>query len=104
MDSDQDIARRIIAIREHYKLSQTEFADELHIAKNTLNGYERGTRPLTLETARRIRDRYGISIDWLLNGDMGQPGHDVVVRMGPRPKISADAEKETEAKKRRKVS
>lgn len=104
MDSDHDIARRLIAIREHYKLLQTEFADALNIAKNTLNAFERAKRPLTLETAKRIRDRYGVSIDWLLNGDVGQPGHDLVVKMGPAPKIDADKKKDKETRRQRKVS
>ncbi|WP_445222211.1 helix-turn-helix transcriptional regulator [Bradyrhizobium sp. Pa8] len=104
MDSDQDIARRLIAVREHYDLSQTAFADALNIAKNTLNAFERGKRPLTLETAKRIRDRYGISIDWILNGDIGQPGHDIVIKMGPKPRIEADRKTEKEPAGRRKAS
>lgn len=104
MDTDQDIARRLIAIREHYGISQTDFAGELNVAKNTLNGYERGMRPLTLETAKRIRDRYGISLDWLLNGDIGQPGYDLVIKLGPLPRLQTDLDKPTKKHKRRKVS
>lgn len=104
MDSDIDIGRRLIALREHHKLNQIQFAQALNLAKNTLNGYENGKRPLTLETAKRIRDRYGISVDWLLRGDIGQPGHELVVAFGPSPKILEDAKKPPPVKKRRKTA
>jgi transcriptional regulator with XRE-family HTH domain len=93
MDSDEKIGRRLIALRENHRKGQSEFAETLNIAKNTLNGYERGKRPLTLETAKRIRDRWGASLDWLLHGDIGQPGHELAAKLGPSPKISADEKK-----------
>lgn len=103
MDTDDDIARRLIAIREHFDLNQVEFADSLHLAKNTLNGYETGARSLSLETAKRIRDRFGISLDWLLFGDIGQPSHELVVRFGPSPRISSDKKEAPPERPRRKA-
>jgi transcriptional regulator with XRE-family HTH domain len=104
MDSDDDIARRLIAVREHFTLSQVDFAGKLHIAKNTLNGFEKAKRPLTIETAKRIRDRFGVSTDWLLYGDVGQPSHDLAVSLGPVPDVKKDAETPKRGKKRRKAS
>ena len=104
MGSDQDIARRLIAVREHFQRNQTDFAEDLNVAKNTLNGYEKAKRPLTIETARRIRDRYGISVDWLLFGDVGQPSHDLVIKLGPKPKLKEDVKEMPRKAKRRKPS
>lgn len=104
MGSDENIARRLIAVREHQGLSQVAMAGAINVAKNTLNGYEKGTRTLTLETAKRIRDRFGVSIDWLLNGDVGQPGHELAAKLGPKPKIAADDEKGKAVSKRRAAS
>ena len=107
MDTDQKTGRRLIAVREHHKLNQVAFAGKLNISKSTLNGYEKGTRPLTSETARRIRERFGVSVDWLLFGDVGQPSHDLAVELGPAPPIKADTKKPKPtkpAKKRRKAS
>ena len=104
MGSDEKTGRRLIAVREHHKLSQVDFAGKLHISKSTLNGYESGKRPLTAETVRRIRDRFGISSDWLLYGDVGQPSHDLAVELGPTPPIRADAKKAKPTKKPRKAS
>lgn len=90
MDANDDVARRLIAVREHHQMSQVEFAAELNIEKNTLNGFERGKRSLTMVTAKRIRQRFGVSIDWLLFGDIGQPWNELVTKLGPRPATSKD--------------
>lgn len=104
MNTDHDIARRLVAVREHFKRKQIDFAADLNIAKNTLNGYESGERPLSLETAKRIRDRFGVSTDWLLYGDVGQPSHDLVIQLGPKPLIKEDRKKPKKVVRRREAS
>lgn len=104
MDSDENIARRLIAAREKLGKTQVDFAGKLNIAKNTLNGYEKAERRLTIETAIRIRDRFGISVDWLLFGDVGQPSHEMALELGPKPQIKADAKKAKPVGKGRKAS
>lgn len=103
MDTDQDVARRLIAVREHFKLTQAAFAEKLHIAKNTLNGFEKAKRQVTLETAKRIRQRFGVSVDWLLFGDVGQPSHGLVLELGPVPNVKRD-ETAAASKRRKKVA
>jgi len=90
MDSDQDIGRRIIALREHHGLSQTAFAESISTANNTLSEYESGARHLPLEKAKRICSRWGASLDWLVNGAVGQPGYELAAKLGPLPKIKSD--------------
>ncbi len=102
MDSDIDIGRRIIAVREDRNLNQTEFAKKLNIAKSTLNGYETGERQLPVDKAKRIRSRFGVSLDWLLHGDIGQPGYELAVKLGPHPKIKEDAKSKPEAESRQR--
>lgn len=103
MDDDADIARRLVATREHFKLNQMQFAEKLHMAKNTLNGYETGARQLTLEAAKRIHERFGVSVDWLLFGRIGQPRQDLAEELGPTPTIEADTEKAKVRPKKRKA-
>jgi transcriptional regulator with XRE-family HTH domain len=91
MDSDKDIGRRIVALREHHQKTQTEFADSISTANNTLSEYESGKRHLPLEKAKRICERWGASLDWLINGSIGQPGYELAVKLGPKPKIADDA-------------
>jgi transcriptional regulator with XRE-family HTH domain len=83
MDTDMEVANRLVALREKLEMDQTSFAKSLGIEKNTYNAYERGKRPLTIETAKKIRKRYGISVDWLLFGDIGQPNHQFLLSIDP---------------------
>lgn len=85
MDTDQDIAGRLIALRKRLQLSQTQFAEAIGLAKNIYNPFEKAARPLTLDAARRIRRRFGISTDWLFFGDVGQPSEGVARELGPNP-------------------
>lgn len=102
MDSDKDIGRRLIAFREDLPMNQVQFAKALHIAKSTLNGYETGERPLTAERAKQIRKRFGVSLDWLLSGDVSQPGQAMAVKLGPNPAIKADAKTDAVAQPQEK--
>lgn len=104
MGADEDIGRRLIAVREHFEKKQSEFADILSVAKNTLSEYESGKRPLSLETARRIHARYNISLDWLLFGAIGQPRQELAEKWGPAPVIFADHKDVKMPKKVRKAS
>lgn len=85
MDTDLEVSNRLAALREKLGLDQASFAKSLGIEKNTYNAYERGKRPLTIETAKKIRRRYGISVDWLLFGDIGQPNHQFLMTIEPAP-------------------
>lgn len=97
MDTDLEVANRLAALREKLEVDQATFAKELGIEKNTYNAYERGKRPLTIETAKRIRRRYGISVDWLLFGDIGQPNHQFILSI----ESPAEAPKRQPARKKR---
>lgn len=84
-DSPQAVGKRIIALRKRAGRQQTELAAELHMAKSTLNGYEKGDRPLTVESLRRLRRRFGVTTDWLLFGEMTAPGLNAMLEIGPDP-------------------
>lgn len=62
--------------------TQIEFAQKLGIDKSTYNLYKTGKRAVSFETACLIRREYGISVDWLLFGDL-QPGAiQIMARIG----------------------
>src|SRR5207237_5574587 len=84
-DSDQAVGRRIIALRTRAKLQQQELAKQINVAKSTLAGYESGERPLTMESARRLRKRFGVTLDWLLFGDMQAAAQALMLEIGPAP-------------------
>lgn len=89
-DSDEAVGKRIIALRERAKLQQQQLAKQIHITKSTLSAYESGDRPLTMESARRLRRRFGVTIDWLLFGDMQVTGRDLMLEIGPEPEPDTD--------------
>jgi transcriptional regulator with XRE-family HTH domain len=93
-DSDQAVGKRIIALRERANLQQQQLAQQLHITKSTLNGYEKGTRPLTTESAKRLRRRFGVTVDWLFFGDMQVTGRDLMLEIGPEPDAPAPAKRQ----------
>lgn len=98
MDTDMEVSNRLAALRERLQLDQVAFAKSLGIEKNTYNAYERGKRPLTIETAKKIRRKYGISVDWLLFGDLGQPNYQFLLS------IESPAQTEVKAPVRKKRS
>lgn len=102
MDSPDQIRRRLIAVRKFVapNLRQTEFAKTIGLEKNVYNPMEKGARPLTMDAARRIRRRWGVSVDWLLFGDFGLDQRDILQKIGPDP----DVEVETKPKPVRKLS
>ena len=72
-DAPEVVGKRLAATRLALGYeSQKEFADALGLGKSTYNPYEKGTRPLTLQTALLIQDRFHIPINWLLKGDPSQ--------------------------------
>lgn len=92
MDPPHIVSARLKALRIElgYK-SQSAFAAKLGIDKSTYNPYEKGTRPLTFETACLIRREFGISIDWLFFGDLHQSAVQTMAKIGrgsetPQPK------------------
>lgn len=87
---DEEIPQRLVALRKRLGFDkQSDFADALGLGKNVYNPFEKGTRPLTLDVARRIRRRFGVSIDWLLFGDIGQPNEPLALELGPNPNSEA---------------
>lgn len=84
-DSDHAVGKRIIALRELANLQQQQLAHQLHITKSTLNAYENGKRTLTTESAKRLRRRFGVTVDWLFFGDMQVTGRDLMLEIGPEP-------------------
>lgn len=47
---------------------QTEFAQEIGIAQNTLGGYERGTISPKVDVLRRIEKVTGAPVEWIITG------------------------------------
>ena len=56
---------RIRQLRESRGLTQSAVADKLICDQSLYSRYERGLRSLPLETAIRLAEIYGVSLDYL---------------------------------------
>ncbi len=63
------IARRLIASRVHFGLNQISFSKKAEIPDNTYNQYERGKSRPSLDYAFRLKDTYGLTLEWIYEGD-----------------------------------
>lgn len=68
-DSVKVIAARLVTTREALGFSQSEFCEQIKVAKNVYNPFEKGKRRISVDVAGKIRDRFGISLDWIYCGD-----------------------------------
>ncbi len=55
--------------REALDEGQASIARYLEITPQRLNNYERGIRPLDIDLADRLVDRWKVTLDWLYRGD-----------------------------------
>jgi ribosome-binding protein aMBF1 (putative translation factor) len=65
----KSIGRRLLKTREALGLSQAEFCRRIGVQRNLYNPFEKGRRRITIDVATKIRDRYGISLDWIYCAD-----------------------------------
>ena len=64
-----DIGNKIQAIRNDHGMTQAEFADKFHVARQTVSNWENNKNYPDLGTLRQISDEYGVSFDILLKED-----------------------------------
>lgn len=72
--------------------TQAELARVLLISPQRWNNYERGARPIDIEFAVRLCERFGLTLDWLYRGVMSGLPFELAQRLGsieggdhPRP-------------------
>lgn len=66
---DLAIAARLTRVRESLDMSATAMAAELHVAKSTYSSWERGVARVSLNGALRLKQRFGVPLDWLYFGE-----------------------------------
>lgn len=65
---ENDIGKRIKMLRAYLGLNQTEFAENIGSAQNTITGYESGRRTPSSQAMALICNVYGVNMEWLKNG------------------------------------
>lgn len=56
-------------IRKEKKLSQLKVAMDLSITREALSYYENGKRNPDVEMLKKLSEYFGVSIDYLINGE-----------------------------------
>lgn len=66
-----EVGDRLRILRESLRLTRAEIADANHIDRTNWGRFEDGVRLITTDVAYRLKKRYGITFDWLYDGDVG---------------------------------
>lgn len=61
-----DLCSRLERLLEERELTQRKVAEDLHIARSTMNGYVKGKRQPDYETLIQIARYFDVSVDYLL--------------------------------------
>jgi transcriptional regulator with XRE-family HTH domain len=78
-DFAADVGRRLrLSRRALGDLDQQEFGEEAGLSQSRYNKFETGSRPLTLEAAMKLCERWGLTLDWLYRGDPSGLPHKLV--------------------------
>lgn len=67
--SQKDIAKRLLVLRAWAGLQQQELCSEIGVKPNNYSPFEKGKRRITIDIARKIVDKYGVTLDWIYDGD-----------------------------------
>ncbi len=67
--SKEAIGKRLQLSRDALGFQQGDFADRLGIARNTYNQYEKGVNKPPVEAAMKMRQEFGLLLDWIYAGD-----------------------------------
>lgn len=80
-----EIGARLKALRLALGMSQVEFYTLAGIAQNAYSQYESGERLLTLPQAIKIREKFGVTLDWLFQGDVSGMPHALAAKILAAP-------------------
>jgi len=83
MDPPHVISARLDALRKELKIATDQaFADEIGLSKGQYSLIKNAKRNLSFETACVIKDKWGISLDWLYFGDFQQASIQIMTKIG----------------------
>jgi transcriptional regulator with XRE-family HTH domain len=65
-----EIAHRLRAVRSFYGLSSIEYAQQADVNPKSYSQWESGDHRISVDGAIRLRERYGISLDFIYLGSI----------------------------------
>lgn len=80
-DAMEAVAARLKAGREALGLNKRDFADAAGIGEQTYGPYENGNRPLSLESAKKIRKAHGLTLEFMYFGKIADLPHRIAAKL-----------------------
>ena len=65
---ERETGKRIRAVRLRNRLTQAEFAESIGYATLTVGSWERGESVPRIAILRKIAEKYGVTLEWLMEG------------------------------------
>lgn len=80
-DAIEAVAARLEAARKALGLSKRDFADKAGMGEQTYGPFENGKRPLSLESAKKIRKAHGITLEFMYFGIKNDLPHRIAAKL-----------------------
>jgi len=69
-DSTEAVAARLKKVREILGLNKKDFAERAGISEQVYGPYENARRELSLQSAKKLRKAYGLSLEFIYFGNI----------------------------------
>lgn len=80
-DYKREVGRRLKAVRAALDLTEKDLAELIKVRRERLSSWERGARMLEPQIARRLKRVFGVTTDWLYDGDPAGLPHALASRL-----------------------
>jgi transcriptional regulator with XRE-family HTH domain len=81
--STEDIARRLVATQQALELSAAELCRRAGLSENQWSQYTnpKAGRPITRQQLYKLKDAFGITFEWVYDGDPSRLPHEIAVKL-----------------------
>lgn len=84
-----DIANRLRAVRGHFGLSSKDFSEMADVSAKSYSQWESGDIRISIDGAIKLREKYGISLDFIYTGRLDTLPSNVARALASSPAIKA---------------
>ena len=70
---EMNLHTKLASLRKQKGLTQTDLAEKLNVSRQAISKWEGGVAVPSTENLRVLSELYGVSLDYLLNGDADDP-------------------------------
>lgn len=82
-----DISNRLRAVRGYYKMMSKEFAEQAGVPHKSYSQWESGDFRISIDGAILIRERFGISLDFIYAGRLDMLPNKIAAAISSDPLI-----------------